>query len=144
MILTTKGRYAVIAILDLLEESGLGENAKPISLLSISQRQKISLSYLEQIFSNLRKFDIVKSVKGPGGGYILNKKPEDIKISSIILATGEKIKITACGNNKKGCDAPKLGKKRCRTHDLWYGLEQNIHNYLSSISINDICNNGNN
>ncbi|HLD76690.1 MAG TPA: Rrf2 family transcriptional regulator [Rickettsiales bacterium] len=144
MILTTKGRYAVIAMLDLLEEGAYGEKPCPISLLAIAKRQHISLSYLEQIFANLRRCAIVKSVKGPGGGYVLGRKPEEISVSDIVLATGERIKITACGNSKKGCNMPKNGNKHCKTHDLWFGLEKNIHDYLQSISINDIYQNGTN
>ncbi len=137
MILTTKGRYAVMAIIDLCEENR-GQN--PISLFSIAKRQNISLSYLEQIFANLRKNNIVKSIKGPGGGYILNKKPDQISVSNIILATGEKVKMTACKNSSGGCGLAKRNKqKKCRTHDLWHGLESNIHNYLDSISVEDIC-----
>ena len=140
MILTTKGRYAVIAIIDLLEETNVEADPKPISLLSISQRQNISLSYLEQIFSNLRRAGIVKSIKGPGGGYVLKKIPQNITISEIIMATGEKIRMTNCGDRKEGCVmAQGRSRSRCRTHDLWHGLEQNIYNYLSSISLYDFC-----
>lgn len=139
MILTTKGRYAVMAIIDLYEECG--EDLKPVSLLSISKRQNISLSYLEQIFANLRKNNIVKSIKGPGGGYVLNNSPKEISVSQIILATGEKVKMTACKNSAGGCDLAKKNKStKCRTHDLWLGLENNIHNYLDSISVHDISN----
>lgn len=144
MILTTKGKYAVMAIIDLHEESAKEENIKPVSLMSIAQRQNISLSYLEQIFANLRKNDIVKSVKGPGGGYVLKKDAKDISISSVVLATGEKVKMTSCKNSLGGCDlAKRNNNKKCRTHDLWHGLESNIHKYLDSISIFDICKNDN-
>ncbi len=143
MILTTKAKYAMMAMIDLYEETA--KDPKPISLLSISQRQDISLSYLEQIFANLRKSGIVKSVKGPGGGYVLGKKPQEISVAEIILATGENIKMTSCKHSAGGCNlAIKNKQKKCKTHDLWFGLEKNIHNYFSSISIYDICNNGNN
>jgi Rrf2 family iron-sulfur cluster assembly transcriptional regulator len=132
MILTTRGRYAVMAVVDMVE-AGSG---KPISLSSISKRQNISLSYLEQIFSNLRKAGIVKSVKGPGGGYTLGKSSAEVKISNIIKAIGEPIKMTRCGNEAVGC----MAKTRCKTHDLWHGLEKTIYLYFESISINDICN----
>ena len=132
MILTTRGRYAVMAVVDMVE-SGSG---KPISLSSISKRQKISLSYLEQIFSNLRKAGIVQSIKGPGGGYILGKSSMEVKISNIIKAIGEPIKMTRCGNESTGC----MAKTRCKTHDLWHGLEKTIYLYFESISIDDICN----
>ena len=140
MILTTKGRYAVIAIIDLLEETNIEADPKPVSLLSISQRQNISLSYLEQIFSNLRKAGIVRSIKGPGGGYVLKKSPQETTISEVIAATGEKIRMTNCGDRKEGCVMARgRARSRCRTHDLWHGLEQNIYNYLSSISLRDFC-----
>lgn len=144
MILTTKGRYAVMAVIDLYEESNDFETMKPVSLLTISQRQNISLSYLEQIFANLRRQDIVKSVKGPGGGYVLKRKPQEISVFDVILATGEKIKMTACKSSGGGCEMARKSKKKvCRTHDLWRGLEDNIHGHLRSISIFDICNKNN-
>lgn len=132
MILTTRGRYAVMAVVDMVE-SGCD---KPTSLSSISKRQQISLSYLEQIFSNLRKAGIVKSVKGPGGGYVLGKSKTEIKISNIIKAIGEPIKMTRCGNDSGGC----MAKTRCKTHDLWHGLEKTIYLYFESISLDDMCN----
>ena len=127
MILTNKAKYATIAVIDMLE-NGL---EKPISLSSIANRQNISISFLEQIFSALKKSTIVKSVRGVGGGYILAKNPQDINIADIIFAVDEPIKMTRC-NGKSGCIT---NKTRCKTHHLWQGLEQNIHNYLSSISI---------
>ncbi len=140
MILTTKARYAVMAVIDLFDENYGQEQLKPITLLSISQRQKISLSYLEQIFANLRKADIVKSLRGPGGGYVLKKTPKEIKIGTIISAIGENINMTACKNGKEGCALVKKDvKAKCRTHHLWQGLEENIHDYLNSISLVDIC-----
>lgn len=132
MILTTKGRYAVMAMIDMAECKG----AKPISLSEISKRQNISLSYLEQIFSRLKKSGIVKSIKGPGGGYILGDEDKEITIANIINATGEKIKMTRCNKNS-GCSSKNT---RCKTHYLWYGLEQNIFDYLNSISLSDVCN----
>ena len=133
----------MMAMIDLYEETA--KDPKPISLLSIAQRQDISLSYLEQIFANLRKSGVVKSVKGPGGGYKLGKKPQEISVAEIILATGENIKMTSCKNSTGGCDlALKNNQKKCKTHNLWFGLEKNIHNYLNSISIYDIYKNGNN
>lgn len=140
MILTMRGRYAVMAIIDLLEGFDDEKEVKPISLLSISQRQNISLSYLEQIFANLRKAGIVKSIKGPGGGYLLKKKPSEITISEIISATGENIKMTSCNNSKDQCAIARHNTKtKCRTHALWHGLEQHIHQYLNSISLQNFC-----
>lgn len=132
MILTTKARYAVIAIIEIADNK---EN-KPVSLLSISQKQDISLSYLEQIFARLRESGIVKSVKGPGGGYILGKIHQEITISDIIKAIGEPIKMTRCSKEKKSCIT--IGTK-CKTHHLWQGLENKIFEYLNSISLGEIC-----
>lgn len=129
MILTTKGRYATMAVIDMIENSG----DKPVSLLSISERQNISLSYLEQIFSKLRKAKIVESFKGPGGGYILNQN-KNITIADIIKATGEQVKITRCGN-KKSC---MHGNAKCKTHNLWSGLEDAINSYFQSITVEDV------
>ena len=134
MILTTKGRYAVMAMIDISDD----QSDRPISLSVISERQNISLSYLEQIFTRLKKSGIVNSIKGPGGGYTLGKDSKEITIAEIISATGEKIKMTRCNNKKDGCIASK--KTRCKTHDLWHGLEQRIVSYLHSISLHDVCN----
>jgi len=132
MILTTKVRYAVMAVIDIADsDSGL-----PVSLVSISERQKISLSYLEQIFSRLKKSGIVESVKGPGGGYVLGKDYKKITIDKIIKAMGEPIKMTRCNNVKKGCIS---SNTKCKTHHLWNGLENKIYEYLNSISLSDIC-----
>ena len=129
-----------MAMIDLLDETSIDADPKPTSLLSISKRQSISLSYLEQIFANLRKAGIVKSIKGPGGGYVLKKTPQEITISEVIAATGETIRMTNCGDKKEGCAmARSHTKSRCRTHDLWHGLEKNIYGYLSSISLHDFC-----
>lgn len=141
MILTTKGRYAVIAIIELAESSC----NKPLTLATIAKKQKISLSYLEQIFSKLRKAGLVRSVKGPGGGYILAKSKINITIADIIRAIGENIKMTRCSSNKKSCIASltKNGSGnaqiKCKTHGLWRGLENRIYAYLGSVSISDIC-----
>ena len=133
MILTNKAKYATIAVIDMLE-AGL---QKPVSLSLIAARQNISLSFLEQIFAALKKAQIVKSVRGAGGGYLLAKKPQDIHIADIIFAIDEPVKMTRC-KGKTGCVAKKT---RCKTHDLWQGLEQNIYNYLSAISISNINDN---
>ncbi len=133
MILTNKAKYATIAVIDMSEVA----LQKPVALSIIAARQNISLSFLEQIFSALKKAKIVKSVRGAGGGYLLVKKPQDINIADIIFAIDEPIKMTRCAG-KSGCVAKKT---RCKTHDLWQGLEQNICNYLSSISIANINDN---
>ena len=137
MILTTKARYAVMAIIE-IADSSCESSLIPVSLSIISKSQNISLSYLEQIFSLLKKSNIVASVKGPGGGYILAKTRKDITIAQIIKAIGEPIKMTNCSNNKQNCITSTKNSK-CKTHHLWQGLENNIYNYLNSISLNDIC-----
>lgn len=135
MILTTKGRYAVMAIIDIAE----GDLDQPTALFTISQRQNISLSYLEQIFTKLRKAEIVRSIKGPGGGYFLNKNPQQITIADIINAIGEPIRMTNCSNKKDGCPSNKEFSRKCKTHDLWSGLEKRIYDYLYSVSLQDVC-----
>ena len=132
MILTTKARYAVMAAIEVAAH----DEKKPISLLKISDRQEISLSYLEQIFASLRKAQVVTSVRGPGGGYVLTKKRSQITIAEIIKAIGEPIKMTRCGSGQKNCNN---SKAKCKTHHLWSGLEGQIYEYLNSISLEDIC-----
>lgn len=132
MLLTTKGRYAVMAVIEIADN----KESKPVSLYSISQKQDISLSYLEQIFMQLKNAGIVKPVRGPGGGYILAKPNDEINIAQIIKATGESIKMTRCTNEKKSCN---ISGVKCKTHHLWHGLENKIYEYLDSIRISDIC-----
>lgn len=141
MFLTTRGRYAVSAIIDIVTNSNLtGKIDAPISLSQISQRQGISISYLEQIFLLLKKNNIVKSVKGPGGGYILAKNPNEITLSEILFASGEKVKMTKC-HNENGC----LGmKEKCVTHHIWQAFEEKIENYLTSITLEELTKLGNN
>jgi Rrf2 family iron-sulfur cluster assembly transcriptional regulator len=137
MNLTTKGRYAVMAMADLAMQGG----TTPITLSEIAIRQNIALNYLEQIFMKLRKKGLVKSVRGPGGGYIIPIEPVTIKIADIVIAVDESIKMTRCADNKNqepgGC---MHGKSRCLTHNLWDGLGHQIFKYLNSISLADICN----
>ena len=132
MKLSTKGRYAVMAMVDLGEQVA----GKPISLSEIAVRQEISLSYLEQLFAKLRRAGIVISVRGPGGGYLLARKPEDTRISDIILAVDEPIRTTRCSPGQpSGCRG---NKTRCPTHDLWEGLGDHIFRYLSSVTLADL------
>ena len=126
MRLTTKGRFAVTAMLDL----ALNEAGRPITLSTISERQMISLSYLEQLFSHLRKNGLVKSVRGPGGGYRMALEPEDISVSDIIRAVDEQIDATQCGGNENCQD-----DRRCMTHDLWAALNYKILEYLEGVSL---------
>ena len=132
MKLTTKGRYAVMAMADLARHSG----GHPVALAEIAERQEISLSYLEQLFAKLRRGELVKSVRGPGGGYLLSREANEIRISDVILAVDEPIKATRCElGSPKGC-LPSSG--RCITHDLWEGLSYQIQMYLNSVSLGDV------
>ena len=130
MKLTTKGRYAVTAMLDL----ALHVNATPIKLTEVSQRQNISLSYLEQLFARLRKAELVKSTRGPGGGYTLARDAADISIADIILSVDEDVDTTLC----KG-SANCLNQQQCLTHELWESLSSEIYVFLSSISLSSIA-----
>lgn len=129
MRLTTKGRFAVTAMLDL----ALNEVDKPVTLAGISERQGISLSYLEQLFSRLRRNGLVKSVRGPGGGYRIAKQHSEISVSDIITAVDELIDATQCGG-EENCHE----ERRCMTHDLWASLNSKILEYLSGVSLADL------
>ncbi len=129
MRLTTKGRFAVTAMLDL----AMKEADKPVTLAGISERQRISLSYLEQLFSRLRRNGLVKSVRGPGGGYRIAKKLDQISVSEIISAVDELIDATQCGGQENCHD-----EGRCMTHDLWSSLNVKILEYLSGVSLAEL------
>ena len=129
MRLTTKGRYAVTAMLDL----AIHKNEGPVSLADISQRQAISLSYLEQLFAKLRKSDLVSSVRGPGGGYELERSASSIYIAQIIDAVNESVDTTKCGG-AGDCQ----GGEICLTHYLWEDLSEQIHSFLEGISLHDL------
>jgi len=132
MKLSTKGRYAVMAMVDLARHGA----QKPVSLADISTRQEISLSYLEQLFARLRRGGLVKSVRGPGGGYRLARGADETRISDIILSVDEPIKATRCKTDSPlGCHSD---KSRCLTHDLWAELGNQIHLYLSSVTLLDV------
>jgi len=133
MKLGTKGRYAVMAMADLACHC----NGKPVALADVSERQEISLSYLEQLFGKLRKGGLVNSVRGPGGGYLLSRDADEVRVSDIIMAVDEPIKATRCHSGlPAGCHSD---KSRCLTHDLWEELGNQIYLYLSSVSLADIC-----
>lgn len=134
MKLTTKGRYAVTAMLDL----ALHAQSNPISLAEISNRQEISLSYLEQLFSRLRKQGLVCSTRGPGGGYRVAKPLEAVPVSEIIKAVNESVDATQCAG-KENCHS----HGRCLTHDLWEGLSEQIEEFLSGVSLKDLIDNQN-
>jgi Rrf2 family transcriptional regulator, iron-sulfur cluster assembly transcription factor len=129
MRLTTKGRFAVTAMIDLAMQHGSG----PVTLAEISQRQKISLSYLEQLFAKLRRRSLVDSVRGPGGGYCLAKDMSDVSVADIILAVDEPIDATQCGG-KQNC----RDEKKCITHDLWAKLNDHILDYLRAVSLREL------
>ncbi len=133
MMLGTKARYAVMAMVELAS----CDQSKPTRLKEISERQEIPLAYLEQIFSLLRQHGIVSSVKGPGGGYVLARQRAAISVADVVNASEEPTKITRCeAHSQEGCMA---SKTRCLTHDLWEGLERQIQHYLSKISLEDVC-----
>ena len=132
MKLTTKGRYAVMAMADLASN----ESLKPVSLNEIATRQNISLSYLEQLFFKLKNNHLVRSVRGPYGGYVLDKKAKDIKLSSIIFAVNEEVKTLNCKkDSKKGCDGRSI---KCITHYLWDDLEKHINSFFESKNLNEL------
>jgi Rrf2 family transcriptional regulator, iron-sulfur cluster assembly transcription factor len=126
MRLTTKGRFAVTAMIDLAMRDG----RKPVTLADISERQKISLSYLEQLFGKLRRRELVSSVRGPGGGYQLVKKTDEVSVADIIRAVDEPIDATQCGGRENCKD-----ERKCLTHDLWASLNEKIFDYLNSVTL---------
>jgi len=129
MKLTTKGRFAVTAMLDL----ALNESDRPVTLAEISDRQAISLSYLEQLFSQMRRKGLVRSVRGPGGGYLTAQDYKTITVKTIITAVDEKIDSTQCGGHENCKEG-----KRCITHDLWMSLNTKILDYLDGLSLHDL------
>lgn len=129
MRLTTKGRFAVTAMIDLAMQHGSG----PVTLAEISGRRKISLSYLEQLFGKLRRHHLVASVRGPGGGYHLARDMGEVSVADIILAVDEPIDATQCGG-KENCD----DDKKCLTHDLWAALNERIFDYLGSVTLRQL------
>ena len=133
MRLSTKGRYAVTAMLDLALN---GENG-PVTLADISENQGISLSYLEQLFASLRAKGLVRGVRGPGGGYYLGRGADEITIANIICAVDEWVEFTRC-QGKENC----LGGQRCLTHSLWDELSEQIYNFLEGISLSDLIKRG--
>jgi Rrf2 family iron-sulfur cluster assembly transcriptional regulator len=129
MRLTTKGRFAVTALLDL----AIHHEDSPVTLSDIGQRQKISLSYLEQLFAKLRHSELVNSVRGPGGGYRLAKALDEVSVADIILAVDEPIDTTQCGG-KENC----LNDEKCMTHDLWAKLNELIFDYLGAVTLQQL------
>lgn len=129
MRLTTKGRFAVTAMVDLAMRQTRG----PVTLAAISERQSISLSYLEQLFGRLRRRKLVSSVRGPGGGYRLAQPMQSVSVADIVIAVDEPLDATQCGGKENCAD-----DKRCMTHDLWATLNKKMHEYLSSVSLADL------
>jgi len=133
MKLTSKGRYAVTAMLDLALHAGSG----PVTLAGISERQSISLSYLEQLFTRLRKQGLVSSTRGPGGGYSLSRSAYDIQVAEVVSAVDESVDATRCGGQGDCQDG-----RRCLTHELWTELSEQIYAFLSSISLGQLVEQG--
>ena len=133
MKLTSKGRYAVTAMLDLALHSGEG----PVTLAGISERQNISLSYLEQLFTRLRKQGLVTSTRGPGGGYSLGRAAHEIPVADVVTAVDESVDATRCGGSGD-CQAG----KRCLTHDLWTELSEQIYDFLNEITLGQLVDHG--
>ena len=129
MRLTTKGRFAVTAMLDLALNAAQG----PVTLAGISERQKISLSYLEQLFGKLRRRELVESVRGPGGGYHLARPPEDISIADIVQAVEETLDSTQCGG-RENCH----GDRKCMTHELWEELNHTVFGFLDGVKLSSL------
>ena len=131
MRLTTKGRFAVTAMIDLAARQGDG----PVTLAGIAERQSISLSYLEQLFGKLRRHKLVNSVRGPGGGYRLARAMDEITVADIIIAVDEPLDATQCGGKENCHDA-----HRCMTHDLWANLNKRMYAYLDSVTLDALVN----
>lgn len=130
MRLTTKGRFAVTAMIDL----GLRQSSGPVTLAAISQRQHISLSYLEQLFGKLRRHELVESTRGPGGGYMLARKASEISVADIIVSVDEPIDATQC-NGKENCHGE---GERCMTHDLWASLNVRMFEFLDAVTLQSL------
>ena len=134
MRLTTKGRFAVTAMIDLALRQGKG----PVTLSGISQRQAISLSYLEQLFGKLRRHEIVESIRGPGGGYSRARRADKVTVADIIIAVDEPLDATQCGGKENCHGADAASGVRCMTHELWATLNEKMVDYLDSVSLQDL------
>ncbi len=132
MRLSTKGRYAVMAMADLAKRA---EGTRAVTLADIARRQDISLAYLEQLFARLRRHGLVKSVRGPGGGYRLARTADETAVADIVTAVDEPLEAVRCGSGPVGCMP---GGVRCLTHDLWDDLGRHIHDYLASVTLEDV------
>jgi Rrf2 family transcriptional regulator, iron-sulfur cluster assembly transcription factor len=130
MRITTKGRYGLRAVINLAG----AQHARPISIGSIANEEKVSSEFLEQIFFKLKKAGLIRSVRGPGGGFVLNKKPSEISVQNILEAVGEARGLVPCTLQKKLCDR----EEACAAHDIWTGLQKTMEDYLSHVTLKDI------
>lgn len=136
MRLSTKGRYAVMAMTDLAAHASAAGGRGAVALAEIASRQQISLSYLEQLFARLRRRGLVESVRGPGGGYRLARTPAETSVADVVRAVDEPLKAVRCsGDQRKGC---LRGGERCATHALWDEMGRHIEDYLASVSLDDV------
>jgi Rrf2 family iron-sulfur cluster assembly transcriptional regulator len=141
MQLSTKGRYAVMAMVDLATREWRDDAGAPVSLAEIASRQQLSPSYLEQLFAKLRRAGLLNSVRGPGGGYHLARPASEIAIADIVVAVDEPIKATRCEIGSGGCmvsAAPALCGQKCQTHDLWFELGRQIALFLAGMTLDDV------
>ncbi len=135
MQLSTKGRYAVMAMTDLAGQARV-EGRRAVALADIAARQQISLAYLEQLFSRLRRRGLVESVRGPGGGYRLARSPAETSVAEVVMAVDEPLRAVRCKATDTGC---LKGGARCATHDLWAEMGRQIESYLASVSLEDVA-----
>ena len=135
MRLSSKGRYAVMAMADLARHSASAEPRKAVCLAEISRRQDLSLAYLEQLFTQLRRRGLVHSVRGPGGGYRLARPAAELAVADIVGAVDEPTRAVRCTSKTQGCMP---GGERCLTHDLWEALGEHIHDFLAGVSLEDV------
>jgi Rrf2 family iron-sulfur cluster assembly transcriptional regulator len=144
MQLTTRGRYGVMAMVELAALAAGNGHAAPVGLADIAARQQLSLCYLEQLFGGLRRAGLVASVRGPGGGYRLARPAEQVTIAEVLAAVDEPIRVTRCDGATPGCmagqgdEAPGDHRARCRTHDLWEALGHHLHSFLSAVTLADV------
>ena len=135
MQMSTRGRYAVMALTDLAAEGDTGAGARAVPLASIAERQHISQAYLEQLFARLRRQGLVQSVRGAGGGYRLARPAEELSVAEVVTAVDEPLKVTRCPEGRGGCMP---GAALCRTHDLWAETGRRLRDYLAAVSLADV------
>ena len=138
MQLSTRGRYAVMAMVDLASRQTIGCECGPVCLAEVAASQRLSLSYLEQLFGKLRRHHIVESVRGPGGGYNLGRSPDKVTVADIIIAVDEPIDATQCGGKQNCLGKERPGAGQCMTHELWTTLNAKMVEFLDSVSLQDL------